>query len=71
MLGSVLALWLNQPGVGYTPKRSVVGFSANPDAEINLPVTIDSLFKTVEASKPAAPTTPRSGAGGNRPIWTW
>ena len=52
MLGSVLALWLNQPGVGYTPKRSVVGFTANPDAEINLPATIDSLFKTVEASKP-------------------
>ena len=27
MLGSVLALWLNQPGVGYTPKRGVVGFT--------------------------------------------
>jgi predicted Zn-dependent protease len=52
MLGSVLALWLNQPGVGYTPQRSVVGFSANPAATINLPATIDSLFKIVEASKP-------------------
>lgn len=52
MLGSVLALWLNQPGVGYTPKRSVVGFSANPEATIDLPSTIDSLFKRVEASKP-------------------
>ena len=52
MLGSVLALWLNQPDVGYTPKRSVVGFTANPDATINLPSTIDSLFKIVEASKP-------------------
>jgi predicted Zn-dependent protease len=46
MLGSVLALWLNQPNVGYSPKRSVVGFTTNPDA------TIDSLFKIVEASKP-------------------
>jgi predicted Zn-dependent protease len=52
MLGSVLALWLNQPNVGYTPKRSVVGFSTNPDATIDLPATIDSLFKIVEASKP-------------------
>jgi tetratricopeptide (TPR) repeat protein len=52
MLGSVLALWLNQPGVGYTPKRSVVGFSSNPEATIDLPNTIDSLFKIVEASKP-------------------
>jgi tetratricopeptide (TPR) repeat protein len=52
MLGSVLALWLNQPNVGYTPKRSVVGFSSNPEATIDLPSTIDSLFKVVEASKP-------------------
>ena len=52
MLGSALALWLNQPSVGYTPKRSVVGFSANPEATIDLPSTIDSLFKIVEASKP-------------------
>jgi tetratricopeptide (TPR) repeat protein len=52
MLGSVLALWLNQPSVGYTPKRSVVGFSTNPEATIDLPGTIDSLFKIVEASKP-------------------
>jgi predicted Zn-dependent protease len=52
MLGSVLALWLNQPNVGFTPKRSVVGFSSNPDATIDLISTIDSLFKIVEASKP-------------------
>jgi predicted Zn-dependent protease len=52
MLGSVLALWLNQPNVGYTPKRSVVGFTTNPEATIDLPTTIDSLFKIVEASKP-------------------
>jgi predicted Zn-dependent protease len=52
MLGSVLALWLNQPGVGYTPKRSAVGFSSNPEATIDIPKTIDSLFRIVEASKP-------------------
>jgi predicted Zn-dependent protease len=52
MLGSTLALWLNQPGIGYTPKRSAVGFGTNPEATIDLPATIDSLFKIVEASKP-------------------
>jgi predicted Zn-dependent protease len=52
MLGSALALWLNQPGVGVTPKRSAVGFTSNPEATIDLPTTIDSLFKIVEASKP-------------------
>src|SRR5829696_3368061 len=52
MLGSALSLWLNQPGVGYTPKRSVVGFSSNPEGTIDLIATIDSAFKVVEASKP-------------------
>lgn len=52
MLGSALALWLNQPGVGYTPKRSALGFTTNPEATIDLPATIDSVFKIVEASKP-------------------
>ena len=52
MLGSVLAMWLNQPDVGYSPKRSAVGFTTNPDATIDLVSTIDSLFKIVEASKP-------------------
>ena len=52
MLGSVLALWLNQPGVGYTPKRGVVGFTANPEATINLPATHRFAVQDVEASKP-------------------
>ncbi|HTK49965.1 MAG TPA: FxLYD domain-containing protein [Gemmatimonadaceae bacterium] len=52
MLGSALALWLNQPGIGLTPKRSALGFTTNPDATIDLPVAIDSLFKIAEASAP-------------------
>jgi predicted Zn-dependent protease len=52
MLGSALALWMNQPGIGLTPKRSAVGFGSNPEATIDLPGTIDSLFKIVEATKP-------------------
>ncbi|HEY2027029.1 MAG TPA: FxLYD domain-containing protein [Gemmatimonadaceae bacterium] len=52
LLGSALSLWLNQPNVGATPKRSVVGFTTNPDATIDLVPTIDSLFRIVEAFKP-------------------
>ncbi len=52
VLGSALALWMNQPGIGLTPKRSAVGFSSNPEATIDLPSAIDSLFKIVEAKQP-------------------
>ena len=53
MLGSALALWMNQPGVGLTPKRSALGFSTNPEATIDLPASIDSLFKIVETKQPS------------------
>jgi predicted Zn-dependent protease len=52
VLGGALALWMNQPGVGLTPKRSAIGFTSNPEATIDLPNAIDSLFKIVEATKP-------------------
>jgi predicted Zn-dependent protease len=52
VLGSALALWLNQPNVGLNPTRGTVGFSNNATATIDLPATIDSLFKVVEASQP-------------------
>ncbi|HEX7942466.1 MAG TPA: hypothetical protein VF488_11715, partial [Gemmatimonadaceae bacterium] len=52
VLGSALALWMNQPGIGLMPKRSAVGFTSNPDATIDLPASIDSLFKIVEAKQP-------------------
>ena len=52
VLGSALSLWMNMPNVGLAPKRSAVGFSGNPEATIDLPGTVDSLFKIVEASKP-------------------
>ena len=54
MLGSALALWMNQPGIGLTPKRSALGFTTNPEATIDLPTTIDSLFKIVEAKQARA-----------------
>jgi tetratricopeptide (TPR) repeat protein len=52
VLGTALSLWGNQPGIGLTPKRGALGFSANPEGTLDLPTTLDSLFKIVEASKP-------------------
>jgi hypothetical protein len=52
VLGEALSLWLNQPNVGMTPKRSTVGFTTNPDASVDLVGTVDSLFKVVETAKP-------------------
>src|SRR5258705_4457363 len=51
-LGGALALWMNQPGIGLTPKRSALGFTSNPEATIDLPSSIDSLFRIVEAKQP-------------------
>jgi len=53
ILGSALALWMNQPGVGLAPKRSVVGFTTNPEATIDLPGAVDSLFRIVETKQPS------------------
>jgi predicted Zn-dependent protease len=53
ILGSALALWMNQPGIGLAPKRSAVGFTTNPEATIDLPATIDSLFRIVETKQPS------------------
>ncbi|MEO6526027.1 MAG: FxLYD domain-containing protein [Gemmatimonadaceae bacterium] len=53
VLGSALSLWMNQPNVGFSPKRSLLGFTTNPDATIDLPSAVDSLFKIVETAKPS------------------
>ena len=52
LLGQTLSLWLGQPNIGYTPKRSTLGFTSNPEATIDLPSTVDSLFRVVETAKP-------------------
>ena len=52
VLGTALSLWGNQPGIGLTPKRGTLGFSTSPEATLDLPNTLDSLFKIVETSKP-------------------
>jgi tetratricopeptide (TPR) repeat protein len=52
VLGTALSLWGNQPGVGLTPKRAALGFTTNPEGSIDLPTTLDSLFKVVETARP-------------------
>lgn len=52
VLGSAYSLWLNQPGVGATPRRGDIGHATNPDQTIDLIGAVDSLFRVVEAAKP-------------------
>jgi hypothetical protein len=52
VLGTALSLWANQPGIGLAPKRGALGFNTDPEATVDIPTTLDSLFKIVEASKP-------------------
>ncbi len=66
VLGSALSLTLNQPGIGYTPKRSAVGFVTNGDATIDLVGTLDSLFTVVEKAKPACSELTSYWRGGQK-----
>lgn len=52
VLGTAISLWANQPGIGLSPKRGAVGFVGNPTGTLDIPVTLDSLFKIVETAKP-------------------
>ena len=52
VLGSALSMWMNMPNIGLTPKRGAVGFTSNPEATVDIPGAVDSLFKIVEATKP-------------------
>ena len=51
-LGTAISLWANQPGIGLTPKRGALGFVERPNDIVDIPSTIDSLFKIVETAKP-------------------
>ena len=52
VMGEALSLWANQPGVGLTPSRGSLGFVTNPAGTVDIPTTIDSLFRIVETAKP-------------------
>ena len=53
VLGTALSMLANQPGIGLTPKRGMVGYTTNPDGVLDIPNTLDSLFRIVETAKPA------------------
>ncbi len=52
VLGEALSLWANQPGIGLTPTRGSLGFATNAAATLDIPTTLDSLFRIVETAKP-------------------
>lgn len=52
VLGEAISLWGNQPGIGLRPTRGALGFASNPTGILDIPLTIDSLFKIVEVAKP-------------------
>ena len=52
VLGKALTLWLNQPDVGYSPKRGALGYATNPEATIDLVAAIDSSLSVVEKVDP-------------------
>jgi hypothetical protein len=66
VLGETLSLWLNQPGVSPTPKRSDVGFTTNPEATIDLVGAVDSLFRIVETAKPGCSENTAYYRGGQK-----
>lgn len=66
VLGSALSLWMNQPGIGFTPKRGTLGFASNPEATIDVTTAIDSLFRIVEATKPGCADYTAYWRGGQK-----
>ena len=52
VMGEALSLWANQPGTGLTPTRASLGFASNPTGTVDIPSTLDSLFRIVETAKP-------------------
>jgi tetratricopeptide (TPR) repeat protein len=60
VLGKALALWLNQPDVGFTPKRGMLGYTTDTESTIDLVAAIDSTFGIVEKAEPgcASATAP-------------
>jgi tetratricopeptide (TPR) repeat protein len=63
-MGQVLSLWLSQPGISYTPKRSTLGFTTNPEGTLDLVAAIDSSFRIVETAKPGCAELTTAYRGG-------
>ncbi|MDB4913581.1 MAG: hypothetical protein JWM95_1225 [Gemmatimonadetes bacterium] len=52
VLGMAISLAASEPGIGLAPKRGAVGFVTNPEGTLDVPFTLDSLFKIVEVARP-------------------
>jgi predicted Zn-dependent protease len=66
VMGEALSLWLNQPGITATAKRGDLGFTANPDATIDIVGAIDSVFRIVETAKPNCSDNTAYFRGGHK-----
>lgn len=52
VLGTAISMWANQPGIGLRTTRGALGFVSNPTGVVDIPSTLDSLFRIVETAKP-------------------
>lgn len=50
--GKTLVLWMMQPNVGSIASRGTLGFTTDTATKVDLAVSIDSAFKTVETAHP-------------------
>lgn len=49
----VIAMWAQEPGIGYTPTRGAIGMVTNPGEKIDLIVKLDESFKAIVAALPS------------------
>jgi len=71
VLGTALSLWANQPGIGLNPKRGTLGFTERPDANIDIPGTLDSSSRLLRPpSRPARSLRP-TGVRARSSTSTW
>lgn len=52
VLGKTLVMWMSQPNVPMVTTRGTLGFTQNPQQQIDLVYAIDSAFTTVEKAMP-------------------
>lgn len=57
VMGKALSLWMNQPDQPQVTTKGALGFAEGATEQIDLVVTVDSLFKIVEAAQPGCVAT--------------
>lgn len=64
VLGKALGLWLQQPDLGFAPKRGTLGFATDPEGTIDLVTAIDEAFTPIEKSDPSCLAETAAYRGG-------